>query len=141
MHWSSTINQKCHISSWLKEAIELWLQKALEYDGNVRKNTNVLQELKNILNKPIVTIFCVYTLKFYHYEINNCVLVSTLKTWISRDTNVFPDDLIILTGEISSGPSDKELVINILPNVSLYFAMCKNSIISYCFRKTLAFLF
>lgn len=113
----SRINRKCHISTCLKEMIENWLKSALEFDGAKRRarhrEIGLFDELKGVLNKKIVTVFSVFTLEFYSYEINDCTLVSTLKEWISRDTKVQRQDQILLTGKTSC-ESENELVVDVL---------------------------
>lgn len=118
VNYSSRINQKCHLSSWLKEEIEAWLQKPLELDGSKRCSPNPLHELKLLLKRKILTVFSMYTLEFYYYEINECILISTLKTWIYRDTKIETADQLLLVGKISGLPSDDDLLINVLPEVS-----------------------
>lgn len=117
--YSSRINQKCHLSSWLKEKIETWLQMPLELDGNKRCKPNPLHELKLLLKRKVLTVFSMYTLQFYYYEIDECILISTLKTWIKRDTKIeTADQLILVNDKISHLPPDDELLINALPEVS-----------------------
>lgn len=91
----------------------------LELDGNKRCSPNPLHALKLLLKRKVLTVFSMYTLQFYYYEINECILISTLKTWIKRDTKIeTADQLILVNDKISDLPSDDELLINALPEVS-----------------------
>lgn len=117
INYSSKIIHRCHLSSWLKEAIEEWLQMPLEFDGRRRCNPNPLHELKQLLKRRLLTVFSIYTLQFYYYEINDCILISTLKTWIYRDTKIDPANQLLLTSKMSGLPSDEDLLINTLPKV------------------------
>lgn len=120
---SSEIKQNCHISACLKQNIEQWLQLALEYDAKKRGVTTtqctIFEELRNILDKKIVTVFSVYTYDFYYYEVNEYTLVSTLKDWIIRDTKIPKYDLILLTkNESDVTTDDEQTVLTTLGDVS-----------------------
>jgi inhibitor of nuclear factor kappa-B kinase subunit beta len=60
----------------------------------------------------------VYTLEFYSYEINESVLISTLKDWLARDTKVQKDDQILLSNLEILDVRDDKYVVDLLPEVS-----------------------
>lgn len=92
-----------------KEDIEKWLRYCLQFHSEERYwNKNIFNELKDILNKKILTVFSVYTFEFYHYEYNDSTLMSTLQSWISRDTKVQKNDQFILNAKkVSFADNDR----------------------------------
>lgn len=83
-----------------KEDIEKWLRYCLQFNSEERySNKNIFNELKEILNKKIVTVFSVFTFEFYHYEYNDSTLMSTLQNWIARDIKVQIKDQLILNAK------------------------------------------
>jgi inhibitor of nuclear factor kappa-B kinase subunit beta len=117
--YSSELKEN-HISTCLKQNVESWLRHVLQFDPLVRgtlfpDNTNVFDNLLNILDKKIVIVFSVYTLEFYSYEINESVLISTLKDWLARDTKVQKDDQILLSNLEILDVRDDKYVVDLLP--------------------------
>lgn len=100
----------------------MWLRHVLQFDPTLRSrnfpdNTNVFENLLNILKKKIVIVFCMATLEHYSYEISSSTLITTLKDWIARDTKVGVSDQILLTSNLEiSYLDDFSYVIDILPN-------------------------
>ncbi|XP_008200412.1 inhibitor of nuclear factor kappa-B kinase subunit beta isoform X1 [Tribolium castaneum] len=117
--YSSELLKENHISTCLKQNIESWLRHVLQFDPTQRRanfpdNSNVFDCLLNILDKKIVTVFSVHTLEFYSYEINESILISTLKDWIARDTKVQKSDQILLSSLGFFDIKDDKYVVDIL---------------------------
>lgn len=96
----SKIPEETHLSTCLKYDLEKWLQLILQFEPSQRgtKNgTNIFDQLKKIVNKKTVRIFSVYTYEFYHYEITDTTLLSTLQDWFARDTKIQKEEQLILT--------------------------------------------
>lgn len=106
--YSEAIFQECRISACFKREIEQWLRLALEYNPKKRgylnydidSSTNelaIFSSLKTLLNKKIITAFCVYTREYCSYEIDDFTRVDTLQGWIQRDTKVTKADQQLLS--------------------------------------------
>ncbi|XP_063922747.1 inhibitor of nuclear factor kappa-B kinase subunit beta-like [Zophobas morio] len=117
--YSAELLKENHISTCLKQNIEVWLRHVLQFDPSLRgtnfsPNINVFDYLLNLLNKKIVTVFSVHTLEFYSYEINEGILISTLKDWIARDTKVQKSDQVLLSSLEMFDITDDKYVVDIL---------------------------
>ena len=102
------IFRESHISSCFKSSMELWLQLALEYNPRKRGYKNydpdsqqndlaIFSSLKSLLEKKIITVFCVHSSRFFSYEIDDCTRVETLQTWIERDVKVEKNQQVLLS--------------------------------------------
>lgn len=129
--YSSELLKENHISTCLKQNIEIWLRQTLQFDPNLRRSSNIFDNLLTILDKKIVNVFSVHTLEFYSYEINECSLISTLKDWIARDTKVQKSDQVLLSNLGVFDIRDDRYVIDFLLKVSYYLA--PSSCVSFCF--------
>ncbi|RZB39967.1 inhibitor of nuclear factor kappa-B kinase subunit beta-like [Asbolus verrucosus] len=132
---SSELLKENHISTCLKQNIEIWLRHVLQYDPSLRMmnfsdNTNVFDYLLNILNKKIVNVFSIYALEFYSYEINESTLISTLKDWIARDTKVQKSDQVLLSNFEKFDITDDKYVIDLLEDDFNLFMFRKGAFIN-----------
>lgn len=101
-----------HISVCFKHEMEKWLQMALEFDPKQRghnksnKDLMIFKVLEKALCKRIITIFSVYSCKFYSYEIDDFTLITTLQGWIERDTKINKSDQFLLSYNCSDVKDD-----------------------------------
>lgn len=117
--YSSEIKKENFLSHSLKQSIEIWLKHVLQFDPNKRSldfpnGVMVFDYLQDILKKRIVTVFSVPKLEFYSYEINESTLFSTLEEWISRDTKVPKNEMIVLFNKYLTSIDPACLVVDIL---------------------------
>ncbi|KOB70799.1 Inhibitor of nuclear factor kappa B kinase beta subunit [Operophtera brumata] len=117
IEYSDEIFPENHISKPFKAYIEEWLRIALEWDPKLRgrnapsrvtfnlpaeekekaSNIVIFEQLGDILSKKIIKIFSVLTFSELAYEIDNTTNVSTVKTWIQRDTNITAYEQILIS--------------------------------------------
>ncbi|XP_021936902.1 inhibitor of nuclear factor kappa-B kinase subunit alpha-like isoform X2 [Zootermopsis nevadensis] len=99
-----------HISSCLKCYVEKWLKLLLEWDaakrGRILNRNKELQIvvfdlIEDILSKKIINVFSVPSYQNLSYEIDDSTAVSTLQTWIERDTRipVQEQELLLSSGQ------------------------------------------
>lgn len=113
-----------HINTCFKHDIEKWLRMCFLLDPKIRisRQKTILSDLKNILSKQILIVFSVYTFEFYHYEYNDCTLISTLQDWISRDTKIMKFDQILLTEtNVSNKFTPEDLIAKYIKNVITFY--------------------
>ncbi|XP_044265217.1 inhibitor of nuclear factor kappa-B kinase subunit beta-like [Tribolium madens] len=137
--YSSELLKENHISTCLKQNVEIWLKHVLQFDPMLRRanfpdNSNVFDYLVNILDKKIINVFSVHTLEFYSYEINESILISTLKDWIARDTKVHKSDQIILSNLCVFDIKDNKYVVDILAKDDLNLFVFKKG--AFIHRET-----
>lgn len=127
-----------HISSCFKQEIEKWLQIALEFDPKKRGHTKsekdvvIFKTLEKILNKKIITIFCVYGYKFYSYEIDDFTLITTLQGWIERDTKINKNDQFLLSYNCTDVKTDG-LAVHYFDEVRYKIIIIKYNVTFYLF--------
>ncbi|CAH2090152.1 unnamed protein product [Euphydryas editha] len=130
--YSNEIFPENHISKPFKMLIEGWLRVALEWDpklrgrdapskvtfdipsegkNNAASNVVIYSLLEETLTKRIIKVFSVTTISQIAYEIDDLTTISTLKTWISKDTNIPIEKQIIISPTSYTDVSDEELVV------------------------------
>lgn len=129
---SSELFKESHVSSWLKQSLEVWLKHVLQFDPKLRGqpfsgDINVFQFLLNILKIKVVTVFSIPTLEFYSYEINDSTLIGTLKDWIARDTKVKRFDQVLLS-DAGNQITDEKCMIDVA--LSNFFVFKKGAFIN-----------
>lgn len=117
IEYSDEIFPENHISKPFKALIEEWLRIALEWDPKQRgrdapsrvtfslpaeetekaSNVVIFEQLGEILSKKIIKIFSVITYTELAYVVNDTTTVSTLKSWIQRDTNITANEQILIS--------------------------------------------
>lgn len=131
--YSNEIFPENHISKPFKTLIEGWLRVALEWDPKLRgrdapskvtfdipsegkndtaSNVIIYSLLEEILAKRIIKIFSVTTISQIAYEIDASTTILTLKTWISKDTNILIENQIIISPASYSVVDNEELAVN-----------------------------
>lgn len=100
---------------------------------------NVLEYLQQILKKKILKMFALHNLQFYSLEINENTSIGTLKDWISTNTGIDENDLILLFKNDVLVLSKDQLPDEVLNLDDYLFVLNKNGIIqfpiSYTFPK------
>ncbi|CAG9855782.1 unnamed protein product [Phyllotreta striolata] len=122
---STEMKKENLISSCLKNYIEIWLRRVLNYDPQMRlqnfpEETKTLDYLTKALQKQIVNVFSLFKLEKYSYEITEGTRIGTLKDWISRDIKVNKTDLILLMTKDSFGASDNDLLLDVLKGTDVF---------------------
>lgn len=117
IEYSDEIFPENHISKPFKELIEEWLRTAMEWDPKLRGrdapirvtfdlpaearnkpgDVVIFDQLGELLMKKIIKIFSVATFTELAYAIDNTTAVSTLKSWIQKDTNITAFEQILIS--------------------------------------------
>ncbi|XP_072941643.1 inhibitor of nuclear factor kappa-B kinase subunit beta [Epargyreus clarus] len=117
IEYSNEIFPENRISKPFKKFMEEWLQVALEWDPKLRgrdapskvtfnipteekgmaSKVVIFNLLQNILSRKIIQVFSITTLTHLAYEINESTTISMLKMWMHNDTNILPQDQIVLS--------------------------------------------
>lgn len=110
--FSTELPKDINISTCLKIDLEKWLQKVLQYDPVQRiSSNNVFEELKDVFKKKIIQVFCVYTYRYYYYEITDDTLLITLREWLERDTKIPYNEIFILSNRFFLS-NDRKIKVN-----------------------------
>ncbi|KAL3270253.1 hypothetical protein HHI36_009309 [Cryptolaemus montrouzieri] len=101
LQYSTQLFKEIWISTCLKDHMEVWLRKALQFNPTLRSapfptTLNIFNQLNLILRKRILTVFSVYRYEFYSYEFDECTRLSTVRQWIARDTKIAENDQLLL---------------------------------------------
>ncbi|XP_060527597.1 inhibitor of nuclear factor kappa-B kinase subunit beta-like isoform X2 [Cylas formicarius] len=129
---SSEIKKENFITSCLKQNIETWLKRVLQFDPSKRcfSSLDIFEYLHFILDKRIIKVFSVYKLEFYSYEINDGTLLGTLKDWISRDIKIPKKDLLVLFKNEPMFCHDDDAILHELVTEDTVFVFKKGALIS-----------
>ncbi|KAK9873162.1 hypothetical protein WA026_021395 [Henosepilachna vigintioctopunctata] len=119
LEYSSELFKENHISSCLKEHIEVWLRRVLHFNPRMRScpvpnSPGVFDHLACILKKKILRVFSVYKYEFYSYEFDSFTRLSSVKLWIARDTNITEKDQLLLGNVQFNTCDDQTLLIDCL---------------------------
>lgn len=130
IQYSSELFQENRISSCLKIHMEVWLRTALNFDPELRSeqfqnSRDFFQQLDFILKKKILRIFVMYRYQFYSYEFDECTSLSTVRQWITRDTDISEEDQLLLGKFQFSQLDGNTLIANCFVDVSSKFYIHK----------------
>ncbi|XP_065205392.1 inhibitor of nuclear factor kappa-B kinase subunit alpha isoform X2 [Planococcus citri] len=103
IRYSTTMFMENHVSECFQREIEKWLQLALEWDPKKRgielQKITIFSKLDDISEKKILSIFCADKCNFLSYEVDNSTAIPTVLGWITRDTKISSDSLILLSSD------------------------------------------
>lgn len=136
--YSSELLSETRINRCLKEKLEKLLRGCFQWD-NAKRNQSIFKDLKKILSKRFLTIFSVRNCEYFSYEYDESTLISTLRTWIARETKIYDSEQILLTANNCTNvfPASA-LIIHYVKEViieKLHFYLHNYLLINYDFRK------